>query len=302
MRKAFFVVALGCSSHAVTFDNGGPDGGIIDPSFGDGSAEANGIVACSNGGHTTLSGTVYDPAGHNPLYNVYVYVPGAALAPIPSGPVCKSCQAPASGSPIVGTQTDPAGHFTLTDVPAGNDVPLVMQVGKFRRKIDVPSIAPCTDNKVGKKDGAGLEMLTRLPRKQAEGDPADSLPQIAVATAGCDTLECLLRKIGIDDSEFTDPNGRVRIFQGNPFNPNIHVNWGGASTSYSTDAQTTLWSSPSELAKYDIVMNSCDCQNDSRGMAVETMRDYVDGGGRMFGTHWHYNWFAPPDEIGRAHV
>jgi len=36
-------------------------------------------------GHTSISGTVYDPAGYNQLYNVIVSIPNAALDPIPAG-------------------------------------------------------------------------------------------------------------------------------------------------------------------------------------------------------------------------
>jgi len=257
---------------------------------GDGVAPCVGlecqIVNCSNGSHTTISGTVYDPAGRNPLYNVYVYIPNAPLLDIPSGPVCTSCQAPASGSPLPGgVQTDPKGHFQLVDVPVGTNIPLVMQLGKFRRKIAIPTVSQCVDNPIGKKDSSGNEMLTRLARKQHESDMADNIPKIAIATGSCDSLECLIRKIGIDDTEFTNAaTGRVHIFTGS----------GGASAGYSTDAQTTLWSQAAVLKNYDIVVNSCECSPIDRQGAYTVMHNYVDGGGRLFGTHYHYNWFAPP--------
>jgi hypothetical protein len=42
-------------------------------------------MACSNGGTTTISGKVYDPALRNPLYNVTVFVPASPLTPLPQG-------------------------------------------------------------------------------------------------------------------------------------------------------------------------------------------------------------------------
>ena len=48
---------------------------------------------------TSITGTVYDPAGGLPLNNVYVYIPTTTPDPIqPGNPVCTQCQAPASGS------------------------------------------------------------------------------------------------------------------------------------------------------------------------------------------------------------
>jgi hypothetical protein len=287
-------------------DGGDPDainGDEYDP-FGqqDGNVDAAppctgiacNIVNCNNGNHTTISGTVYDPAGRNPLYNVYVYIPNSDLLAIPTGPVCTSCQAPATGSPIVGVQTDPQGHFTLTDVPVGANVPLVMQLGKWRKVIKIPQVTQCVNNPVGnrvadpKNNGYKIEKLTRMPQKQAETDPMDNIPKIAMAGGSCDSLECLVRKIGVADSEFTTKTGRIHLYNGN--------GGGTVSSGYtSTDAYTTLWNSKTELAKYDIVMNSCECNDYPRNGSQATIKAYVDGGGRFFGTHYHYNWFSAPD-------
>src|SRR5665811_1065963 len=79
-------------------------------------------VACPPGTKTSISGTIYDPAGSAPLYDVAVYVPSSPLSDIPSGidlKTCNSCAAPLSGDPVAVTLTDSPGHFKLDDVPAG---------------------------------------------------------------------------------------------------------------------------------------------------------------------------------------
>ena len=180
-----------------TCANGMTCGGGGTPSVCPGSTGTGGctnlqcqVATCTGTATTSLSGIVYDPAGKVPLYNVTVYVPNAAVATIPEGVSCDKCSAQVSGQPIAAALTDATGAFHLTGVPSGTNIPLVMQVGKWRRQVTIPTVTSCVDNKLTDVN------LTRLPRTQAEGH----MPRIAVTTGGSDAVECFLREIGIADS------------------------------------------------------------------------------------------------------
>ncbi|MBK6697488.1 MAG: carboxypeptidase regulatory-like domain-containing protein [Myxococcales bacterium] len=230
---------------------------------------------------TTIAGIVKDPRGMTPLYNVLVYVPTEAVEPMPPpGPSCLQCGTPVSGKPAVKALTNTAGEFRLINAPAGKDIPLVIQVGKWRRQTVVKNVKPCQENFVGDFEE------TRLPKKQSEGD----MPQIALSTGGFDPLECLLRKIGIDDSEFTSNlgNGRVHVFQGA---------FGSQAKDAAPDARS-LWSHEPTLAKYDMVMLGCegdvpyaDSGDGAGAPSAKLLYNYANAGGRIFATHYHYYWF-----------
>src|SRR5215472_2066355 len=68
---------------------------------------------------TTVSGTVYDPAGKNPVYNAIVYIPNEPVKPITTGvgPVCDKCGVLTTGNPVVSTLSDATGHFVLRNAP-----------------------------------------------------------------------------------------------------------------------------------------------------------------------------------------
>lgn len=244
-------------------------------------------VDCGAKPTTTISGVVYDPAGRRPLYNVFVYVPNTTPDPIPEGNVvCSQCQAAASGSPLVSATTDANGRFVIKNAPSGNNIPLVMQVGKWRRQITIPHVTECTDNPQTDKN------QTRLPKKTSEGN----LPLMAFTSGGCDVAECFLRNIGIDDSEFVAPGsstGHVHFFTGQG---------GGSYVTGGNTWQNTYqwWKDSKNLLKYDIVFNACECSPLDRnagggsGDAYQAIREYVNGGGRLFSTHYYYNWFAKP--------
>ena len=116
-------------------------------------------VQCDAGATTTVTGTVYDPSGTLPIYNAVVYVPNATVDPVPEGLTCDQCDAELSGSPLVSTITDVEGKFTLENVPVGSDIPLVIQIGKWRRQVTIPSIAECVETPLTDAQ------MTRLDRK-----------------------------------------------------------------------------------------------------------------------------------------
>ncbi len=91
------------------------------------------VATCSGGVTTTYTGTVYDPAGANPLYNVAVYIPNSPLPdPLPAGAQC-GCSGLFPQSIVTSASTDASGHFVLEGAPTGKAIPLVVQAGKWRK-------------------------------------------------------------------------------------------------------------------------------------------------------------------------
>jgi hypothetical protein len=247
------------------------------------------IVDCGTGPKTTLRGKVYDPAGANPLYNVMVYIPGGdnpdELPPIkdstkdPDGVACETC-ASVVVNPLRSALTDGKGEFVLEDVPVDKDVPIVIQVGKWRRLVHVDVTKKCEENTVPDRE-------LRLPKNGKEGD----MPQIAVATGGADALECLLRGIGLDESEFVNGHGgegHVHLFKG----------YGGKM---GPDARS-FWSDGGQLRKYDLLLLSCEGTEtlENKGGnspgARASLYEYLNAGGKVFATHYHYVWFQNSPE------
>ena len=237
------------------------------------------IVACAPGVHTTVTGTVYAPTNPalgygnpDPLPNALVYIPNAPVQPFPTGISCDQCGAAASGQPLVSATTDFQGNFTLVDPPAGANIPLVIQIGRWRRQVTISNIASCVANP--KLPAA----LTRLPRNHNEGD----IPKIAIVTGSADPIECVLPKIGIDASEFTDPagGGRVQFYQAN-----------GATISGTTPNESVLWGDQTTLDSYDLVIFDCEGgRYDETAAALANVQAYANAGGRIFASHFSYVW------------
>jgi hypothetical protein len=262
-----------------------PDGstGTCPPSAG---LQCNVNIHCPDGGNTSISGTVYDPAGRNPLYNAVVFVPRnpTVLAPIVTGTSsCNTCDAQVVDY-VTATPTDAAGSFTLKGVPTGDDIPVVIQVGKWRRLVQVPRVADCADTPLPAE-------LSRLPRNQSEGD----MPQMALLTGGCDNFACFLRSVGVDAAEFSAPHagGRVDVYQGLGATGNAAALSSGTAGDCTT-AACPLWNRKQSLEAYDAVFLGCECNENNQTKpqaSLLAVHDWLGEGGELFATHSQATWF-----------
>jgi hypothetical protein len=237
------------------------------------------------GAATTLSGRVYDPAGVNGLYNVLVYVPNdttdPALAPFPQGVTCDVCGATAAGDPLVTTHTAPDGSFTLRGVPVGTAIPLVIQLGHWRRQFTVAIPTPCGANSV-----AGTTL--KMPANHNEGD----IPYIAIVTGRLDPVECVLYQIGIDRSEFQDPGGpgHINLYTGTGNGP-------GEVLDALTPGQPALMAATGgpngtpQLNNYDMAILECEGYPPTESAGDQAaIAAYTAAGGRVFASDFAYSW------------
>ncbi len=311
-------VADGCGGTLSCGGCGGSNicgGGGVPYTCGDvpsctGLCQTQGTTATMCGGTntTTLSGTVvagtlpmYVPAGQSPdpIPNVLVYVPNGTPAAFTKGVVCQACGADVTGDPLIEATTDSNGNFTLTNVPvpASGVIPLVIQLGRWRRIFglgnplnDGLNVIACQANPFGQ---------IRMPRTQAEGD----IPFTAISTGSYDPMECVLLKMGVDVSEFTNPGvgGRIEMYQGNgaivdsntPAEPNLVPDQNGAGGTATLD-------------EYDQVLFPCwgddplsaGTMNDKTQNQLNNVVSYTNGGGRMFATHLSYSWLQNIPQTG----
>ncbi len=310
--------STGSSSGSATSGSGGTSGGSSSGkssggtsggSSGGSSGTDGGVVcppgltcgmSCPSGGTTSITGKVYNPAGKDPLYNVAVYVPAKHLQPLPAGvptgsDAC-SCSALYKSGVLASTVTGADGSFTLTDVPVGHDVPLVLQVGKWRRSLHI-DVTACQTN-------AQPDKSLTLPGTVAPGSE-DNMPDIAVSTGSADTLECLLLRIGLPLSEYVagaGGGGHVHVFSGG--DPSGNNSFGTPEVPPMTGApqsSTALWDSTDHLMPYDITLLSCEGE-ETFDAKPQMLEDYLNAGGRVFASHFHYAWFAGPLDSQQAYA
>ncbi len=227
--------------------------------------------SCPGNGTTSVNGVVYAPNGTDPLPNVTVYVPNDTVQPFTPGVSCPISGSPPSGSPLVGTITDVHGKFTLVDMPVGANIPIVAVSGRWRVQSTVNTVA-CSNT----------TMILSMPQNHTQGD----IPLIAIATGSADQVECVLLKMGISQSEFTDPGlgGRINLYGGGASGTGVTLDSG-------TPTQASLMGTSSTLNQYDVLMLPCEGSEINKPDAeLQNLITFANSGGRIYTSHFGYSW------------
>jgi hypothetical protein len=107
-------------------------------------------------------------------------------------------------------------------------------------------------------------------------------------------MECWLRKVGLDDAEFTtgEGAGRVHLYAGSGAQVTTAFNAANGGATF-TGAQS-LWSDAAKLARYDVVLLTCEGQTfpaTKPAAALSALEAYARAGGRVLASHWQRFWF-----------
>ncbi len=242
------------------------------------------VTRCGNGQETRLRGQVTAPNGLDPVGKAVVYVPESEpLPPLSSDLSCELCRDPIAGKAVTFAYSGSDGRFDLRGVPSGDSVPLVVQKGRFRRltHVRVPS---CKITDLPSEQ-------TRLPRSSQEG----SLPKLAVAAGDHDAIECVLRQIGISDSEFATPEKNTAVHLYDNQKP-------GTESLPGQLPITALLSDLSRLVRYQMVFLNCSGTTYSQNLLSDVkvranLVSFLRRGGRLYATDWSYDFVQQLPEL-----
>ena len=130
----------------------------------------------------------------------------------------------------------------------------------------------------------------------------DSMPDIAVSTGNADTLECLMRRIGLPTTEYVagaGNAGHVHVFSGGQTGKGGGGGGGQVgraeqpSMPNAPASYQSLWDTQADLMPYDILLLSCE-GGETYNANPPALEAYLNAGGRAFASHFHYSWFSGP--------
>ncbi len=239
------------------------------------------VPSCPVGSDTVVTGRVTAPNGADPIRQAIIYVPTTGVPEkFPPQVSCEACDTPIAGIPVTKTLSNIDGTFELHHVPVTDQVPIVIQKGRWRRIVPF-AVKKCQRNELPAES-------TSLPRDRIQG----ILPRMAVAVGDFDAIECVLKNIGIEGSEFTAPGGggAVELYDNAPLGGN------GAPGKVNI---STLVTDLSKMLQYNLIFFNCadpgyseDLMNNPR--VKQNLIDYVTRGGRLYVTDWSYDWIEQP--------
>ncbi len=253
-------------------------------------AKTTGAPGCAACGlcNTTLTGKAFDPSGPGgnnlPLAGITVHVPAGTPPVFADGVACDTCDT-LQGSSIVKAVTDATGSFTINGMTPGPAQTVIVQSGRWRRKIAL-AVTACGVN----TPAAGT---FRLPQSRTDGLGAQAdIPKMAIATGDRESIECLFAKMGVASSEITSPTaatpGRIHMYKDK-----------GMNASSASPAPATLWASQAAIDQYTAAIFPCSAGAEAnQGMTAAQVQLYVDYVGR--GGHLLYNHHAADSAFYKA--
>lgn len=254
-------------------------------SDGDAGVDGNAPAVVDDPDHVvaTLHGKVLAPEGTIPIGGALVALLDVAPDPLVSGLHCDKCVDLPRDVPRATSAAD--GSFSLDIHRTGHHF-LLVQKGNFRR------VRPLD---VATGDAEVPAVLSTLPAKMDVAN-GDTIPKMAVAIGQWDHIERSLVKLGL---------GKLVADEVDKTSAPFDIYDDPSPTSPTSSAR--LVADPSLLSKYDIVFIPCTGSsgvtcNDTRPgdpTVQGALRDYVEGGGRLYATDYSYEFVRQlwPDPI-----
>jgi len=255
----------------------GEDGGV-DQSIWPNIEGGGGPVRPScPGQHSVLQGTVFAPNGTDPVPGASVFIPSKIPELFSHTVKCEVCGQMGGKQNTYETTSGWNGGWSLPGVCPGT-YNLVFQNGRFRRLVKITVPAKQTIKVPRDK--------TRLPRRNKEFNIHDAIPRIAVATGDYDKMECVLRKMGLQDGSYDLYDG-AKVLKTSPKKP----------------AFSTLVTNLNKMKTFNIIFINCTDNTYETSLknsqVLSNLDQYVRSGGRLYVTDWSYDWveaisaFAP---------
>ena len=258
----FALVLAGCgSSSSRSFADAPADGGAGGTGPG-GQFEEGGVAPGEPVGH--LRGTVLAPNGTMPIAGAVLYLTKTKPEPAPEKVYCDACIHLDASTPFA--LSDDKGAFDLVPNLVGTQY-LVVQKGGFRRVREI---------QVSKGEAKLDSVLTSLPGR-TDLAAGDEVPRMTVVHGQYDEIEASLKKLGIHESA-------IEVVQSALI--------GQAASSFLTDKSRVDAKHIVFLPCGDYTQPAPNTDLSSEPMIQDNLRSFVDAGGRLYVTDWHYDFIA----------